>query len=464
VDNATFKPFKISISPSALSERAIERTPYGWRETEVSSFESIRKIAVSFPYSSSFFRKEKDLGMVERKGEIVRDTQRNERNVLGMAPLAIFDVDSGLSVKEACEILDKKNLEYMMLTTRSHGTEKAAGMDRFRIFLPLKFDKIEKYNYEGISLPENTKLRNLNIKELKYLQSEIARELEILDDVDPSPLYDMARKYVPSPSDALTIIKNTGNRFDITNAGRAALKRVESDIKENARKKKIAHDARIKFTSYEAMKECSYKQYVDIGALCSLDLAEVMMHYESEEEETRYYTEGTYTYVHNKTHKYSIIFNESSGEYVYHDFKGTGKGNIITYMKEYLQEDSLFKIARQLKDDFSKELIGVHLIKTNPAYYLEPLRKKLEDNTTKPLEKLKKDYLKEMDIKDIIFNKDFTKCTVVENKGWKNTFKLDSGISETIKTLLKENLNIKKNEVELAVGDEELSNNSIKYK
>ena len=422
-----FHPITFSICPRAITEQAIKTAVFGWENFKATSFEDIRKIVTTMPYSSSFFQDYEKLPIIEKDGKKVKESQRKKKNVIGIAPLVIFDIDEGFSIKETQALLDKRKLEYMIVTTKSHGTEKANGEDRFRVIIPLSWSKNPNFNESGLLIAEDKKIRAIQMQELKYLQIELSKELGLFDYVDKSPLLDIARKYVPSPKDAIVITKETGNRLDIQKAGQAAHLEAKREREEQKRKQEIAKQSKAKQNSYASLKKNPYKTYIDFGVLYSLDLGEILMHYEDNQEPTRFYTEGNYTYVHNDTHKYSIIFKEDIGEYQYYDFKSGESGNILTYMKEYFPGISNFEIALEIQNTFKEELGNIKIIKTNPAYYIEPLKKMLKDNKHKTYFALKREYLSELNLAGMKIQKNgiMEVSTLNNGKTYKNFFKLD---------------------------------------
>lgn len=451
-----FKPFKISICPRAKTPEQMNTAPFGWETIEVNSFEDIKKFATVMPYSSSEFKAYNNLPMVEKDGKKTKDTQRKQKNVIGLHPLAIFDIDDGLSMKDTKKILDEKNLQYMMLTTKSHGTEKAAGADRFRLFIPLAYAKKINFHNEGIELPTKARDRAFVDIQLKFFYSEIAKELGIVEFVDPSPLSDIARKYVPSPSNAEFIVNNYGKQFDITNAGKSSFKLAEETINELHRKREVAKKIKEKSNTYEYHKERkNFSNYIDFSVLYSLDIGEVIRHFETENgETTRYYQEGNYTYVHNETHKFSIMFDEAKGEYVYHDFKSGESGNILSYMRGLIPYISNFDIAVMMQQEFKKELLNAKIIKKNPAYYIEPLLEKLKKHDHySSMQELKKEYLQEVGLKDMSITKK-AKLFTVDNKNYTAVIpipsdiigELNNNLKISVAALTKKNKNIEEQE------------------
>ena len=90
-----------------------EYASFGWSE--------FHRVTKKFAYSSSFFR----FG------------HRSNDNVEGFGNLLIYDIDDGLSMKEAKKILD--GFRVLMVTTKSHQVDKNGAIcDRYRLIFPIK--------------------------------------------------------------------------------------------------------------------------------------------------------------------------------------------------------------------------------------------------------------------------------------------------------------------------------------
>ncbi len=97
-----------------------EYASFGWAE--------LHRVTKKFAYTSAFFR----FG------------HRSNDNAEGFGNLLIYDIDDGLSMKEAKEILD--GFQVLMVTTKSHQIEKNGIVcDRYRLIFPTLngIDKIE---------------------------------------------------------------------------------------------------------------------------------------------------------------------------------------------------------------------------------------------------------------------------------------------------------------------------------
>jgi len=433
------KPLQISYCPSAITEYQKNTATMGWKKTSILSLHDFRDLATSgAPYSQFYFRDELELPMIVDKHKKRRkESQRLITNVIGIAPVAIFDIDDGMRISEAEEKLNKSNIDYVIITTKSHGKEKANGEDRFRVFVPLQLSKVPSFSENGILLSDKDRDRIIQTKELKYLYQNIAKELNIFENCDPSALVDIARKYMPSPNNAKFIVQDTGNSFKMDSAAALAVKQAKEEMEIKKARLETSRENKQSLLSYDGLKKNKYKSYVDLGLLYSLDLAEIIYYYETKDEgsePTRFYTETSYVYVHNKSHKYSIIFNGGDkGEYVFKDFKTGEAGNIVTYMREKLGCDaSLFEIASILKNDFKGDLKGLDLIKTNPAYYIEPFRELLKSDDFLSFSNLKNNYCEKMDVKSVSITKKGT-FVVEKNNGYKEFLKIDETIKKDFK-------------------------------
>lgn len=355
-------------------------------------------------YATSIFEKRENIKEVkQRDGTIKRPSQRSIKNVIGVLPLAIYDIDGGLSIKDAESLLNQAGCSYAIVTTKSHGMSSEP-VDRYRVFVPLSFgEKFENFEQEGLYFQKEESVRRMQLKEWGFLTIEVARALGILEFCDPSALNDVARKYMPSP------IKGSANHVSIMELNKSAfpLQTVISaakSAKEKAEKEALERRERLieKYCSNKDLQEMArnndnWRQIFDTDITLMTDPAEIIYQYESEytEEEndkevgtinfessnpriiTRDYSVKQQRMV--KTHEYAVWQPLGGEGYIIRDFISGENTNLLGYLHSKFPYMSLSERLFKLRTDF-KELFGKGLIMDNPYFYLKQYVLALNEN------------------------------------------------------------------------------------
>lgn len=381
------QPLQLSVMLFTEDKPYLHEKGYrGFYPRTFKSIDDLRDKLTSIPYSSSLFTSMDEIKKLPdivsaKDGKTRKATQRSTQNVEQLFPVLILDIDDGLSIDGACDILDKAGVGYLLLSSKSHQIEKHGLVaDRFRILIPLESERHKEYNGVGFEVNGDKKIRKMRVEQYKMLIIELTRHLGLLDYTDPSALTDVARKYMPSPKDCVFINHLDRDALIIDRfvpIAVSAYRDMEAEKKRKAAERKLIAEKYQSTTLDEKMREASYwPQVIDAAKINALDLTPVLYYYESKKSETSVRTDGNYEYVRNEDKKYSIIFNEDEGHYVWHDFKSGQSGNIYTYFRDELGITGMKEIAEELNENFPE----AELFVDNPYFYI----KKLEQIICKP--------------------------------------------------------------------------------
>lgn len=364
-------------------------------ENEQSFLELISKHV----YATAIFEKRDNIKEQEqRDGTFKRPSQRSLKHVIGVLPVAIFDIDAGLSIDKASSLLDEKGCSYAIVTTKSHGMSDDT-VDRFRIFIPLSFgDKFKDFEREGLYFQKEESIRRMQLKEWNFLTVEVARSLEILEYCDPSALNDGARKYMPSP------IPGSANHISITKLNKVAfpLQTVISAAKaakEAAEKEALERRQRLieKYCSNKDLQEVArnndgWRQIYDTDLVLMTDPAEIIYQceFESDVEVKTINFESANPRIKVSGHEYAVWQPSGGDGYIIKDFVSGDSTNLLGYLRDKFPYMSLSERLFKLRNDF-KELFGKGLVMDNPYYYLKQYVNALEaskGNATEAKERL----------------------------------------------------------------------------
>ncbi|MDD4969747.1 MAG: hypothetical protein PHT07_10010 [Paludibacter sp.] len=339
-------------------------------------------------YATAIFEKRENIKEQEnRDGTISRPSQRSLKHIVGVLPLAIFDIDEGLSINDAKILLDSKGYSYSIVTTKSHGLGSETS-DRFRVFVPLSFgEKFKNFETEGLRFEKEECIRQMQLKEWGFFVVEVARSLGLLEYCDPSALKDAARKYMPSPpvgsENHVSVIDFNKDAFPLQSVIASA-----KMAKETAEKEALEHRQRLieKYCSNKdiqknAQDNPDWKQIYDTDIVLMTDPAEIIYQYEAEgSEHVRTINFGSSNpRIKVSGHEYAV-WQPSGGEgFIITDFVSEEKTNLLGYMRNKFPSMSLAERLFKLKTDF-KELFGTGLIMDNPYYYLKQFTIALSEN------------------------------------------------------------------------------------
>ena len=323
----------------------------GWQHKQPRTFTELASLVKSAPYS----------GFTELK-----DNYRKAENITELGNVAIFDIDNDpdspqLSLKDAQELL--KDTTFMIVTSKSHQIEKQKpkggtlpAVDRYRIIVPM-----------------NTKLTN-DRDEYRLSMIDIAEKLGLYQYSDPKALKDIARQYYPSPIDAQVIVNNTKKPFD-------AQPSLTFGIEEKQRleaEKLAAREQILNRSSKE--RNALLKDYadtpltVDLDAINRLHLPTIYTLMTKQET----LLDGSYIMASGVTtgtsqSRPSMTMFEANENWLWHDFKSSENGNVVTFMREAAGLN-VFEAAQFLE----KAGVTPQLIKPNLNYYGKIINKALK--------------------------------------------------------------------------------------
>lgn len=332
-------------------------------------------------YATTIFESRENIKEIEKPdGTITRPSQRSLKHVRGVLPIAIFDVDDGLSVSQAKNMLDERGCAYAVVTTKSHGFDDG---DRFRVFVPLSFgEKFKDFAEKGLMFEKEERIRRMQMKEWNFMMVEVARSLGILEFCDPSALGDAARKYMPSPppdaDNHISIVEFNREPFQLQTviaAAKEAKEKFEREVIERRREMMDRYKNRTCKDMHEmAEKNPYWRLLFDTDVVNMTDPAEIIYKYELEgEEEVRTINfGGTNPRIKVSGHEYAVWQPADHNGYIIKDFVTGTTTNLMGYIRNkfsYLEfSERMFK----LKSDFA-DLFGEDMIRENPYYYLQKL-------------------------------------------------------------------------------------------
>jgi len=301
-----------------------------WEKLEISGSSQFEQVVKSYNYAAF--------------GDL-KDDYRKGDNVENLCSIAIFDVDNDpgeahLTIDEAQELL--KNFTHIILSSRSHQKIKGVkpAVDRFRIFVFLNKSltaKKESYSLEMIKISEC---------------------LGLFDFLDKNALKDIVRLYYASPKNAIFIV-NSANKFsvgEIIIEAKNDLIEIQS-IRVEVKKKIINKKKSI------AISSNSYHSLIDVDAMNCLPLDAIYESFTG----NKLKQEGSYLMGKGVTEgtsqsRNSFTILQSENEYLWHDFKTSESGNVLTFMEEL--GFNAYDAAVELERKFN-----VVLLSDNIEYY-----------------------------------------------------------------------------------------------
>jgi hypothetical protein len=387
-------------------------------------------------YSTSTFEDVFNIKEVKQAdGTLKRGNQRTVENCTGFLPMSIFDIDDGLSIKDAKQLLENSGVSYSIVSTKSHGVKEN---DRFRIFIPLSFESLPKvFSEDGFKFAtDNPGGKARRILEYKFIQIEIANALGILPHCDPSPLGDVARKFMPSPPQGawnhVSHCEFNKPHFKLANILGAAKEAYEAYEEEQAKRRseRISRYGESKSLQQYAYDNSERRYIYDRDYIFMTDPLDVLYKYESDD--------GGFAKIINPSsqnprvkvhgHEYSIWLPKSSDGFIIKDFVSGESTNLLGYMKHKFPNLDEFQRITKLKKDFPA-LFKKDLVYENPYYYLKELTASIRSCATNggDWQAVKKD-IQERKIANSIFCKD-GKMSVNKLNG----FRLEYSIEEAPK-------------------------------
>lgn len=342
-------------------------------------------------YATTIFESRGNIKEIEKPdGTITRPSQRSLKHVRGVLPIAIYDIDDGLSISQAKNMIDKRGCSYAIVTTKSHGFGEG---DRYRVFIPLTFgEKFKDFAEKGLMFEREESIRRMQMKEWNFMIVEVARSLGILEFCDPAALGDASRKYMPSPppgaDNHVSVIELNREPFQLQTVIAAAKQAKERHETEAIERRRAMIEKYSSCTNMHEMaeKNPNWRVLFDTDIVNMTDPAEIIYHYEltrleedgancdpEDVEEVKvinFY--GSNPRIKVKGHEYAVWQPADAKGYLIRDFVAGTTTNLMGYLRDrfdYLDfSERLFK----LKSDFS-DLFGKDLIKENPYYYLQKL-------------------------------------------------------------------------------------------
>lgn len=234
---------KLSINRTKDDKPDITDPKFGWIEKYFDSESSLINSVKQYPYSTAIFN----------------NGERLAKNVIGYHNIFIFDIDNKenyFSIQDMEKLMTEKEIKSIIITTKSHGTEKANGKDRYRLFVFCDGD-----------------LTKVSPDFYKFFTKTLSEYLEIENYCDLSCLNDSARLYHPSPTNALVkIIKGNITNILMDNAKSRFAKYKEKQIS------KIIHsdfDVSKHLFQYEyKLKKINLIEYLETLLKASVDSSE----------------------------------------------------------------------------------------------------------------------------------------------------------------------------------------------
>jgi len=326
-NNSTKPVFPMKLCISKLSEEdrkndyKMMTALYDWITVNVENEEDFKKIIQTFPYGTTEYRayptNPKEIPLVERGGKMVKESQRTKKYASHILPHIIaFDIDDDLSLKESSTILDRLNLKYATMTTKSHGIK--GDSDRYRLFIPLALGTRERIEIHEMFREEKSKHERVKYAEtmlndfeatLKAIAFELFEkeglvEASVLNEetgefekkkvpgmicpVDFAPMMPPGKLY-PSPENAIwnsTLLDESRNplTFDTTSGMKKRIYQYIEQSRENSKKKEIIiRKAHLKAAnnSYEWFKERkNYPVVANEAMMKAIPLETVISFYE----------------------------------------------------------------------------------------------------------------------------------------------------------------------------------------
>lgn len=393
-------------------------------EDKEAFFEAITKHV----YSTSFFRKVYEIEKKQRPdGTLIRSNQRSSENCLGVLPMSIFDIDSGMTIAEAKEKMDRSGFAYCIVTTKSHGLKEE---DRFRVFVPLTHEAKPGFELNGIEfMQDDRSIKMKQIREYWFIQKEIANKLGLLEHCDPSPLGDVARKFMPSPPVGapthVSYYEMDRPKFELSAVLKDAMlaKKTADDEVALRRAERIQKFGEGKTMQEKMVSNPELQIIYDRDYVFMTDPLEIIVKFET--------NDGNHVRLINPqslnprvkvpSHEYAIWAPAGLDGYVIRDFVAEETMNLLSYLRNKFPDEDEFSRLAKIKKDFP-DLFPESLIYDNPYYYLTSLTKAIRDATETSADWAKvKGWLNEHKIARSIYCKDGM-MTVYKNNGFRVEF------------------------------------------
>lgn len=279
-----------------------------------------------------------------------KDGYRKGENNEYFTNLLIFDIDNKepnkLSLKEAKELLEQQNINALLITTKSHQTQKDNFVDKYRVLIPLA----QKLNERGNKTLEDYKTHS------KILIELIATKLGFGSYIDKACV-NLHQYYNPSPKYAeIMLTKNTNETLDISNIQQEAneifnkqkereLQEEQESIKNSILYEEANMSKIISNLKHNSKREMTLKQ-VNYEKIFTIDPLELVRHYDNIERE---YSCGNYHYIETLNCKFCSLENGRAGKRAIHDFKSATTYNAYRLMECYLQTQDPIVIAKELE-------------------------------------------------------------------------------------------------------------------
>ncbi|MFC3847569.1 hypothetical protein ACFOPX_03330 [Helicobacter baculiformis] len=184
------KTSKISFSkPKYFDKRNPKEMPVSyWQEQSVNTLAELAQAIKSSPYSSAVFEK----------------GYRNASNAKSFTNLLIYDIDNDkdspqLTLKQAQDLLEKHDIESLIMPSKSHQAEKNGHIaDRYRVLIPT-----------------TQPLGSLDTDSFLKVNSLVAKTLGLYDFIDKKVVVDRGRAYYKSPESAEPVFAKGKKVLDI---------------------------------------------------------------------------------------------------------------------------------------------------------------------------------------------------------------------------------------------------------
>ena len=446
--------------------QSMQRAENGWK-TKVVDEKGFHETITTYPYGIIVFRDESKREMVFNKKKGIRElkNQRCQEYADAIIPdYIIYDIDNHykdiekengeiINLNEMHEKLDKQNLKYATITTKSHGIK--GDNDRYRLFIFLDWEGTPMGNEDipitpdAFDLPKKSEREKTSEKRrdsLRILWESVAERIGIEKAIDYAALNNYAGKYVPSPKNALYHSKLEQEPFRVLDVAQVSIKKLNElyEHKEAQRKaSKLASKNREDVGTYKwFLENAEYSVLVNPRVFYGIDLRDVIAYYEREYSGgfVREYEASSYIYVDVKSeHKYSIMRSSKTGDFTWHDFNTGESGNILQYMQNRLPNEvtGMIRAAIRLKKDFSEAIksMGEEMLLANPAFYVEKFLALLNNENIFSSEELNAAFLEEAEISQYKLSPNARTLSITSipkkegQKGFVTTFDLPTEVS-----------------------------------
>jgi len=301
-----------------------------WKKERTTTLKDIENIIKNNQYSAATFENE----------------YRMNANVESYDNIAIFDIDNDpqneykLSLLDCKTILEKNNIQSIIIPTKSHRIEKdKKGIaDRYRVIVPLS-------NMIILDISNDTET---NKKIYKNYMEKISKQCGIYDYCDKAALNDMARYYTKSPINSKTeFIQGTTyfNNFDIYQEATKKTKELEIIEKQKKEKIKIIRDnnnTKHNFNNVNLLK-------INNNNLLDIDIVDLVEIFDT-------ITEKKGSEMRINGNKYSIYDNSI----IYH-FESQQGFNNLSYLQKHFEKIGYIETIKKIEQTLKVDLLELNV-------------------------------------------------------------------------------------------------------